>query len=506
MDNPIKVFNSYKRSLEPFVPLQDGKVGMYVCGMTVYDLCHIGHARAMITFDVIYRYLRHRGYDVTYVRNHTDVDDKIIARANHLGEDVLELSGRFIRALEEDLAGFGLLPPTVRPKVSDHIPDIVGTISAIVDNGHGYAVDGDVFFDVPSLRRYGYLSGRDIDKMRAGERIEVDPRKRHPADFALWKSVKPGEPAWDSPWGPGRPGWHIECTAMSQKYLGDQFDIHGGGNDLLFPHHENEIAQGEAATGKHPFVAFWMHNGMVTLIDDDTGEPVKMSKSLGNVINIRDLLVEMPAEALKLLYLEHHYRSPVPFSRAGLSQALSNLDRVYQAKEVALGGQGIMDEGKRALTPEEEARSVGGPAKALHELVLDFERRFIAAMDSDFNSAQALGHLFELVKATNRLAGIKKANKRAAAIMASALPAFDLVASVLGVGAMQPTEFFEEMRVKRLAAKGVAREHVEGLLEARTQARVDRDWAQADAIRDQLDELDIVVMDTPEGTAWRIRV
>lgn len=506
MDNPIKVFNSYKRSLEPFVPLQEGKVGMYVCGMTVYDYCHIGHARAMITFDVIYRYLVHRGYDVTFIRNHTDVDDKIIARANQVGEDPLALSASMVQALEDDLAGFGLRAPSVAPKVSEHIDEIVTTIQAIIDNGHGYAVDGDVFFHVPSLRRYGYLSGRDVEQSRAGERIEIDPRKRHPADFALWKSVKPGEPSWESPWGPGRPGWHIECTAMSQKYLGDQFDIHGGGNDLLFPHHENEIAQGEAATGKHPFVAYWMHNGMVTMIDDETGEPIKMSKSLGNVINIRDLLVEMPGEALKLLYLEHHYRSPVPFSRGGLSQALSNLDRLYQAKEIAQKAQAIMDEGKRALTAEEEAKNAGGPARALHELVLDFERRFHTAMDADFNTAQALGHLFELVKATNRLAGIKKAFKRAAAVMASALPAFELVGEVLGVGAMEPTAFFEEMRVKRLAAMGSTREHVEGLLEQRSEARQARDWAAADAIRDQLDDLNIVVMDTPEGTTWRIRV
>ncbi len=506
MDNPIKVFNSYKRTLEPFVPLQDGKVGMYVCGMTVYDYCHIGHARAMITFDVIARYLRHRGYDLTFVRNHTDVDDKIIARANELGEDPLELSARFIQALDDDLAGFGLLPPTVQPKVSEHIDEIIATIQAIIDNGHGYAVGADVFFDVPSQRGYGYLSGRDVEKMRAGERIAVDERKRHPADFALWKSVKPGEPSWDSPWGPGRPGWHIECTAMSQKYLGPQFDIHGGGNDLLFPHHENEIAQGEAATGVHPMVNFWMHNGMVTMIDDETGEPIKMSKSLGNVINIRDLLVEMPGEALKLLYLEHHYRSPVPFSRGGLSQALSNLDRLYQAKEIAQKAQAIMDEGQRALSAAEEARGMGGPAKALFDLAEGFEERFHKAMDADFNSARALGDLFELVKATNRLAGTKKAFKRAAAVMSSALPAFELVAEVLGIGAMQPAEFFEEMRVKRLAAAGHSRQTVEQLLEQRAQARTDRDWAAADVIRDQLDELNVVVMDTPEGTTWRIRV
>jgi cysteinyl-tRNA synthetase len=293
---------------------------------------------------------------------------------------------------------------------------------------------------------------------------------------------------------------------MSQKYLGDRFDIHGGGNDLLFPHHENEIAQGEAATGQHPMVQYWMHNGMVTMVDDETGEPIKMSKSLGNVINIRDLLVEMPGEALKLLYLEAHYRSPVPFSRNGLSQALSNLDRLYQAKEIAQRSQAILEEEKRSLSAAEEAKGMGGPAKALFDIVDGFDERFHAAMDADFNTARALGDLFELVKATNRLAGTKKAFKRAAAVMAAALPCFELVAEVLGVGAMQPAEFFEEMRVKRLAAAGHSREQVEALLEQRTEARAARDWAAADIIRDQLDELNVVVMDTPEGTTWRIRV
>ncbi|MFH1469976.1 MAG: cysteine--tRNA ligase [Pseudomonadota bacterium] len=506
MDNPIRVFNSSKRTVEPLVPREDGRIGMYVCGMTVYDLCHIGHARAMITFDMVYRYLRHRGYDVTYVRNHTDVDDKIINRAHERGEDPLALSAHYIEALDQDLAGFGLLPPTVQPKVSEHIPQIIATIEAIVARGHGYVVGGDVFFHVPSLRSYGYLSGRDVEQMRAGERVEVDERKRHPADFALWKSVKPGEPAWESPWGPGRPGWHIECTAMSQHYLGEQFDIHGGGSDLLFPHHENEIAQAEGASGKRPFVNYWLHNGMLTLIDDATGEPIKMSKSLGNVINIRDLLREMPGEALKLLYLEHHYRSPALFSRAALSTALGNLDRLYQAKEQALCAQAVVDETHRATTAAEEAREMGGPALELHASVEAFVARFHAAMDADLNTAQALGELFELVTAVNRLAGAKKAMKRAASVLASAAACFDLVAEVLGIGAMAPAAFFEEMRVKRLAALGVERSQVEALLVQRAEARQAKDWPRADAIRVQLDAWNIVVMDSPEGTTWRVRV
>ena len=506
MDDPIRVFNSSKRAIEPLVPREPGRIGMYVCGMTVYDLCHIGHARAMITFDVVFRYLRHRGYEVTYVRNHTDVDDKIIQRAQMHGEDPLALSARYIEALDQDLAGFGLLSPSVQPKVSEHIPQIIATIQAILDRGHGYAVDGDVFFDVPSLRSYGSLSGREVEQLRAGERIEVDERKRHPADFALWKSAKPGEPAWESPWGPGRPGWHIECTAMSRHYLGDQFDIHGGGSDLLFPHHENEIAQAEGATGKRPFVRYWLHNGMVTLIDDATGEPVKMSKSLGNVINIRDLLCEMPGEALKLLYLEHHYRSPVPFSRAALSTALGNLDRLYQAKEQAQRAGAVIAEEHRATTAAEDAREMGGPAMELHASVEAFAGRFHAAMDADLNTAQALAELFDLVTAVNRLAGTKKAMKRAPGVLASAAACFDLAAEVLGIGAMAPTVFFEEMRIKRLAAMGVERAQVEALLVQRAEARQVRDWSRADEIRAQLDAWNIVVMDNPEGTTWRIRV
>ncbi len=505
MEDPIRVYNSYKRTLEPLVPAKPGELRMYVCGMTVYDYCHIGHARAMITFDVVYRYLLHRGYQVTFVRNHTDVDDKIIARASRDGGDPLELSARFIEALDEDLDGLGLKRPSIEPKVSEHIPQILAVIERIIASGMAYQADGDVFFHVPSLPQYGYLSGRNVEDMRAGERIEVDRRKRHPADFALWKAAKPGEPAWDSPWGPGRPGWHIECTAMSQHYLGDCFDLHGGGSDLLFPHHENEIAQAEAATGQRPFVRYWMHNGMVTLIDDGSGEPVKMSKSLGNVVEIRDVMRQMPGEALKLLYLEHHYRSPVPFSAAGLGQALVGLDRLYQAREIAERAAELVADGKHHLTAGEEAQRVGGPAAKLREQVLAFDERFHSAMDADFNTSLAMGHLFELIKATNRLAGIKKVWKRAAQVLASTLPCFELAAQVLGIGAMQPEAFFEEMKVKRLAVKGLDNAWVESRLEERSAARLAKDWSRADSLRDELNEAGILVMDGPEGTVWRVR-
>ncbi|MFT4976917.1 MAG: cysteinyl-tRNA synthetase, partial [Myxococcota bacterium] len=334
----LRVYNTLSRQLDKFEPQDPGHVKMYVCGMTVYDYCHIGHARAMLSFDMIYRWLIERGYTVTFVRNYTDVDDKIIERAKELGEAPLALSSRFIEALNEDLARLGLAIPDVQPKVSEHIDEIVTLIGRIVENGHGYASGGDVFFDVHSSPDYGKLSGKKLDDLRSGERVAVDSRKRSPADFVLWKATKPGEEgaSWPSPWGDGRPGWHIECSAMAMRYLGETFDIHGGGIDLLFPHHENEIAQSECGTHKQPFAKYWLHNGhlnVVTAAEDGGEEEVKMSKSLGNIIRIRDILDQLPAEALRLVYMESHYRSPMPYSADRLAAATVALDRLYQARE-----------------------------------------------------------------------------------------------------------------------------------------------------------------------------
>ncbi|MBN1335595.1 MAG: cysteine--tRNA ligase [Deltaproteobacteria bacterium] len=492
----MRLYNTRTRCVEPFVPTDGTRVRMYVCGMTVYDLCHIGHARAMITFDVVYRYLVHRGYEVVYVRNHTDVDDKIIARAQEAGEPALELSNRFIDALHEDLAGLGLRPPTHEPKVSDHIPQIIALVEDILARGHGYVVGGDVFFAVESFPWYGQLSGRSLEDARVGDRIAVDDRKRHPADFALWKAAQPGEPWWDSPWGKGRPGWHIECSAMARHYLGDSFDIHGGGADLVFPHHENEIAQSEAATGVRPFVRVWMHNGMVTLAEQ------KMSKSLGNIVRIRDILREIPGEALKLLYLEAHYRSPVPYSSEGLVNALGGLDRLYQAREAAAHAAA---QSTGARSAGDVARDLGGPVQDLHDIALAFEDRFHAAMDEDLNTSEAIGLTFELVRAVNRVAGAKGAG-RALPVLAEAHACFETAAVCLGIGELAPGEFFEEMRTKRLRAMGIDRAEVEARVAERTAARLDRDWTRADAIRSDLDAKNIVVMDGPEGTTWRVRV
>ncbi|MFN7145408.1 MAG: cysteine--tRNA ligase, partial [Myxococcota bacterium] len=369
----IRLYNTLRRTIEPLETREPGKVGLYVCGMTVYDYCHIGHARAMLSFDFVVRHLRHRGYEVEFVRNHTDVDDKIIARAKEKGIDPLALSAMFVDALEEDLAGVGLLPPTRTPRVSDHIGDILDLIGKLVERGHAYKADnGDVYFAVESFPEYGKLSGKKLEDLRAGERVAVESAKRHPADFALWKAATgdPAEPVWDSPWGKGRPGWHIECSAMSRHYLGDTFDIHGGGIDLVFPHHENEIAQSECGTGHGPYARYWMHNGHLTFPrQTEAGvETEKMSKSLGNVVRIRDILAQVPGEALRMLYAGTHYRSPLPYSTEGLTAALASLDRLYTAKETALE---VVQ--KSASAPIEQLGDVG---REVHALATDFARKF----------------------------------------------------------------------------------------------------------------------------------
>jgi cysteinyl-tRNA synthetase len=495
MPASIRLHNTLSRSIEPLETREPGKVGLYVCGMTVYDFCHIGHARAMLAFDIVVRHLRHRGYDVTFVRNHTDVDDKIINRAKEQGIDPLALSAKFVAALETDLAGLGLVPPTRTPKVSDHIPDILALIGALVDRGHAYAAEnGDVYFAVETYPGYGHLSGKKLDDLRAGERVAIDASKRHPADFALWKAASgdPAEPTWPSPWGPGRPGWHIECSAMARHYLGDTFDIHGGGIDLVFPHHENEIAQSECGTGHGPYARYWMHNGHLTL------DKEKMSKSLGNIVRIRDILREVPAEALRLLFTETHYRSPLPYSTEGLVRALGALDRLYTAKETALE---VVARGGTA-----DADSLGEAGQEVWRLATAFPARFDAAMDDDFGSPEAIAHLFELVRAVNRFGNDKKARARGGAVLAHAVAAFTLAGDVLGVGAMDPAVFFDEVKTKRLAAAGRSVAEFDERVAARSAARAAKDWATADRLRVELDAEGIVIMDNPTGSTWRMRV
>lgn len=491
MAAPFRLYNTLSRSTADFVPLKPGEVSLYVCGMTVYDRCHVGHARAMVVFDALVRYLRFRGWKVKFVRNFTDVDDKIIARAAQSGESPAALAQRFIDAFHEDAAGLGLAAPDAEPRVSTSIPGIQALIQTLIDRGHAYAAAGSVWFDVASFPAYGKLSGQKVDELSGS--ADGDDGKRHPNDFALWKGAKPGEPEWPSPWGPGRPGWHIECSAMSLAELGAEFDIHGGGLDLVFPHHENEVAQSECASG-HGYARWWVHNGLLTMASGQ-----KMGKSLGNVIDVRDALAAFPAEALRLYYLQNHYRSPLPWSAEALPDALAMLSRLYEARELASQMQG--DEPAAAV-----AKDLGPDAEAVIELSRSFEERFLAALDDDFNTAGALGHAFELVRAVNRFANHKKAAKRGRPVVAGALRAFGLVAEALGLLGLDNAAFVEEVKAKRLGAMGLSRADVEARIGQRQAARAAKDWAAADALRGELDALGIIIMDRPDGVDWKIRL
>ena len=489
----LRIYNSLTKRKEEFTPLQEGKVGMYVCGVTVYDRCHIGHARAAVVFDVIFRFLRHLGYEVTYVRNYTDVDDKIIRRANQEAVSSREIAERYIREYEEDVRALEVERPTHEPRATENIPQIIALVEKLVEKGFAYSVDGDVYFSVEKFPSYGRLSGRDLEEMRAGARVEVDERKNNPLDFALWKSSKPGEPEWESPWGKGRPGWHIECSAMSQRYLGESFDIHGGGKDLIFPHHENEIAQSEAATGK-PFVRFWVHNGFVNLDHE------KMSKSLGNILAIRDLLKEHHPEALRLFLLSNHYRSPVDFSFQNMAEARVNLDRFYSA---LLGIEEFLA-GKKEIIPL-TPKSLRGVAPEIFEKVSTAQEKFLEAMEDDFNTAWALGHLHDLTRILNRGLADKGFRKdpAAAALLSEGRSRLLESGKTLGLFQHAPTEYFQSQQKRYLQAKGLPPEEIQDLIANRETARKAKDWARADEIRAQAASMGIVLEDGPTGTTWR---
>ncbi len=393
----LRIHNTMTGKKEEFVPLHEKRVRMYVCGITAYDLCHIGHARSTIIFDMIYRYLRYRGYEVIFVRNFTDIDDKIIKRANQEGVEYKTIAEKYINEFNLDMGRFGLEKPSIEPKATEHIPEMIQLISTLVEKGYAYQREGDVFFSVEGFKDYGKLSKRDLEEMQAGARVEIDEKKINPLDFALWKSSKPGEPFWESPWGKGRPGWHIECSVMSQKYLGETFDIHGGGRDLIFPHHENEIAQSEAATGK-PFVRYWVHNGFVNINKE------KMSKSLGNILTLKEIFKDWQPEVIRLFLLSHHYRSPVDFSFDTLSEAKSGLDRFYTTLRA------VQDEIKKLPSPL-TGEGEGGEApviKECQETIESFQGRFEEAMDDDFNTAQALGYFYDLQRYLNIFLDISK--------------------------------------------------------------------------------------------------
>jgi cysteinyl-tRNA synthetase len=467
----LKIFNSLSGEKEPFVPLAQGRVRMYVCGVTVYDSAHVGHARSLITFDIIYRYLRFLGYQVEFARNFTDVDDKIIKKANDEGVSCETITGKYIEEFYRESESLGLLQPTVEPRATLHIPEIIALIQRLEDQQLAYRVDGDVFYPVERFPGYGKLSGKKIDELEAGARVEVDERKRSPLDFALWKSSKPNEPQWDSPWGPGRPGWHIECSAMSTKYLGQPFDIHGGGRDLMFPHHENEIAQSEGAFGQ-PLARYWIHNGLLTV----NGE--KMSKSLGNYFTIQEILEEHDSVALRQLFLGSHYRNPMDFSREALQEAGKACDRIYETIDRAERAAGKID-----AVPEPK--------------VIDAFRK---EMDDDFNTPKALALLFDEVRSLNRV--LDEKNHGDVGVRTAALK---MMCEVLGLLQDSPEVFFRRKKNRWLRREGLSAEQIERWIMERNQARKERKWEEADRIRQNLMEKGILVEDTPGGTEWKVR-
>lgn len=458
----IKLYNTMTRRKQSLVPLEPGKVRMYVCGMTVYDYCHLGHARVMVAFDVVTRYLRWRGLDVIYVRNITDIDDKILRRAEENGESITALTERMIAAMHEDEARLGVLRPDHEPRATGHVAEIISMIDTLIDKGYAYpAANGDVYYRVRKFADYGKLNNRNLDEMRAGARVEIDEHKEDPLDFVLWKAAKPGEASWTSPWGEGRPGWHIECSAMSKCCLGDTFDIHGGGPDLTFPHHENEIAQSEAANGK-PFVNTWMHAGAVRVNQE------KMSKSLGNFFTIREVLEVHDPEVVRYLLVASHYRSPINYAPESLAEARKSLERFY----TALDGVELVNE-----ATVEDAH---------------YQARFTAAMDDDFNTPEALSVLFELARELNRA---KQEDPAKAPELAAELRR---LGGVLGLFGQEPASFLKGMQ----AVLPLAEEEIEARIARRTAAKQARDFAAADAIRDELAALGIVLKDSREGTGW----
>lgn len=472
----LTLYNDLTRKKEPFVPLHPGRVSFYSCGPTVYDFFHIGNARPFIVFDVLRRYLEHLGYEVTFVQNFTDIDDKMIQRAHAEGVEVSDLAARFIAEYYKDADALGIRRADVAPLATEHIPEIVGIIERIIGNGHAYVSDGDVYFDVRSWPGYGKLCKQGLDELEAGARVEVGERKRDPLDFALWKAQKPGEPAWDSPWGRGRPGWHIECSAMSSKYLGTTIDIHSGGVDLTFPHHENEIAQSEAATGE-PFVRFWLHNGFL-LIDKE-----KMSKSLGNFMTARAARQKYPPLAIRLFMLSAHYRSPINFAPEGLEQAERGVARLRNCRsDLAFA---------RRTRVDERADAGDFPAKLKR---LDAE--FHAAMDDDFNTAAAVGVLFEIVKAINTR--LKEHPALPSAFFDAAEAELEKIDGILGV--IGPEELPKEEGPE---GEGPDDAEIERLIGERNAARKAKDFARSDAIRDRLAERGVALEDTPQGTRWK---
>ena len=486
---PVKIYNTLTRKKDLLQPIEPGHVKLYVCGITSYDYCHIGHARSALAFDMIVRYLRYRGYKVTYIRNFTDIDDKIIKRAMEQGTTTEELANRFIDEFYTDMDRLGIERPDMEPKATEHIQEMIDLINELIRKDMAYPAGGDVYYSVNSFPGYGKLSGRNLEDMQAGARISINENKNNPMDFVLWKASKPGEPSWESPWGPGRPGWHIECSAMSRKYLGDTFDIHGGGQDLIFPHHENELAQSEGANDK-PFVKMWIHHGFVTIRDE------KMSKSLGNFLTIRDILDHYHPEVLRFFIFSTQYRNPLDFSQETMQDAMAGLDRLYECVAAV--------ENLPGTSSDDAAPVTGGKDRKKLE---SMEERFQKAMDNDFNTAQAQGIFFETAKILNKiLRQLPETPAREdAELLLSTSATLKKLAGIMGLLQEDAGEYLAAKKAAMLAEIDINEEEIQTLIQERNQAREAKDWARSDAIRDRLLKQGIELKDGPEGTGWTVK-
>ncbi len=484
----MKIYNTLACGKEEFIPLSPGRVAIYACGVTVYDHCHIGHARSAVVFDIMRRYLKYKGLDVLYVRNFTDIDDKIINRAKQEGIAWDQVAQKYTDEYYKDMDMLGVKRADVEPKATEHIPEIIDIVQGLVQKGYAYESEGSVYFSVNQFHDYGKLSKRDKDDMVAGARVEVDERKKNPLDFVLWKQSKEGEPSWESPWGQGRPGWHIECTAMSIKHLGESFDIHGGGADLLFPHHENEIAQSEAFTGK-PFAKFWVHNGFITINKE------KMSKSLGNFFTIKEVLNEFDPEVVRFFLLSTHYRSPIEFSDEQLREAESSIDRYYSTviriDDFLSKGEGGDQELARAGT-------------LFSEFLAVFLHKFEEAMDDDFNTALAIGHIFELIREANKFLDNKPSGAKSRELLAHTKELLMNVGTTLNIFNRPPREWYVSIMKNRKI--GLTEQEITDKINARLDARQKKDWHSADAIRKELEEKGIILEDKKDRTDWKVRV
>lgn len=482
----LRVYNTLGREKQLFEPIEPGKVRMYVCGPTVYDSCHIGHARSVVFFDIVYRFFKAMGLDVTYIRNFTDVDDKIINRANELGVSAKEISEKYINEFYRDMDALNVKRATIEPRATQHIDDIIKIVNRLIEKSMAYPVEGgDVYFRVTSFADYGKLSGRKLEDMEAGARIDVDERKENPFDFALWKAAKPGEPSWDSPWGKGRPGWHIECSAMSWQLLGETFDIHGGGKDLIFPHHENEIAQSEAAFGRQ-FVKYWLHNGFVNINSE------KMSKSLGNTTLIKDILEKYHPEAVRLFLLTNHYRSPIDFTDQSMKEASGNLDKLYALLLRISDLYGNLP-------------MIRLNSNNMHRFG-DVWKEFQKAMEDDFNTARGLAVMFEAARKVNRL--LDEENDGNAFETRGQVEAISTdvvkIANILGLLTEIPSEYFKKKRQDALDANTVDSDKIEEMIKQRAEARKAKDYATADRIRKELEDMKIAIEDRADGTIWKV--